>query len=166
MFRKLGWTRPHPKQHHPVPQGPPFTSIDWSPLEQSIQLPQGQNTHNSFTAVLPHRPHKSSPHFLCGRSNTTPLKPHPLYTIVASRTVLSVYTASLTDMPSPLTSCHAHGSIWRGPKVTPNRGHAHPSPGSDLSLHRRSTGSRPTGGNKTCITHRHTAHSAGDTPTS
>jgi hypothetical protein len=26
-----GGAWPHPKQHHPVPQGPPFSSIDWPP---------------------------------------------------------------------------------------------------------------------------------------
>ena len=29
----------------------------------------GQNTHKYSKAILPHRPHKSSPHFLCGRGN-------------------------------------------------------------------------------------------------
>ena len=84
--RKLGQKgggRPHPQQHHPVPQGPPF-SVDW-PLSnptKTTQLSQSHNAHNSITTIPPHCPHKSSPHFLCGQSNTSS-QPHPLHTFVA-----------------------------------------------------------------------------------
>ena len=50
---------------------------------KTTQRSQSQNAHNSITTVPPHRPHKSSPHFLCGRSNTTSSQPHPLHTFVA-----------------------------------------------------------------------------------
>ncbi|MCG8622788.1 MAG: hypothetical protein MJE68_12430, partial [Proteobacteria bacterium] len=42
-------------------------------------------THKHFKAVLPHRPHKSLPHFLCGRGNNMSPQPHPLQTIVSFR---------------------------------------------------------------------------------
>ena len=50
---------------------------------KTSQLPRGQNAHNSFTAILPHCPYKSLPHFLCGSSYTTSSQPHPLHTFIA-----------------------------------------------------------------------------------
>ena len=92
---RKGGARPRPKQPHPVPQGPPFsikclltTGCPPEAHNQSqlyTQLPQGQNTHKHLEAVLPHRPRKSSPHFLCGRGNNTSSQPHPLQTIVSFR---------------------------------------------------------------------------------
>ena len=49
-------------------------------LTKTTQLPQGQNAHNSFTAILPQCPYKSSPHV---QSNTTSSQPHSLHTFVA-----------------------------------------------------------------------------------
>ena len=86
-------------------------------------------TYKHFKAVLPHSPHKSSPHFLCGRGSNTSSKPHPLQTIVTTRqlpsgrTVPSItpaYSASLSDMASPLTSCHAPkppGGVQRSHRI-------------------------------------------------
>jgi hypothetical protein len=71
-------------------------------------------THNCYAAVLPHRRHKSSLYFLWGWSNTTPLQPYPHHCVPSGPTV-TVYTASLTDMPSSLTT---HGSTWQCSKVT------------------------------------------------
>ena len=123
---RKGGARPCPKQHHPVPQGSPFSfsSADLAtecPPEahnQSIpiktQLPQGQNTHKHFKAVLPHRPHKRSPHFLCGWGNNViaiaTTSASNLCQLPSNRMVPSIttaYSASLTDIASSLTSCHA-----------------------------------------------------------
>ena len=87
MDRK-GGARTRPKQHHPVPQGPPFSIkcrlATGSP--QSIPIKPHSflkaKTHKHFKAVLPHRPHKCSPHFQCGRGNNTLSQPHQLQTFV------------------------------------------------------------------------------------
>jgi hypothetical protein len=151
-----------------VPQGPPFSSIDWPPavhrqfhLKHSFLMIKAK-THYSFTAMLPHCPHKSSPHLLEQHypiatissshhrrlPSSFPLgaeQHHPIATITTSHhrhlpsgPIVPVYTASLTDMPSPMT---AHGSTWQCSKVTPCRSHPHPSPKSNRSLHRQRTGS-------------------------
>ena len=52
------------------------SSVNWPP--EVHRKPTNLLTHNSFIAV-----HKSSPHFLCGRSNTTSSQPHTLHTFVA-----------------------------------------------------------------------------------
>jgi hypothetical protein len=135
---RKGGAWPHRKQHHPVPQWPPFSSSDWPPeVHRQSHLNHTASTNNCLTAVLPHHPHKSSPHFLWGRSNTTPLQPYPHRRLPSGPTV-PVYTASLTDMPSLST---AHGSIWRYSKVTLCRRHAHPSPKPSRLLRWQSTGS-------------------------
>ena len=73
-----------------------------------------------FKAVLPHRPHKSSTHFLCGWGNNTSSQPHPLQTIgnfrPAVRSPQPAYSASLTDMASSLTTWHAPKATYRGSK--------------------------------------------------
>ena len=125
---RKGGARPRPKQHHPVPQGPPFsikcrlaTACPPEANNQSqLKHTEGQNTHKHLEAVLPHCPHKSSPHFLCGRGNNTSSQPHPLQTIVSFRPAVRApaYSASLTDIASPLTSCHAPKASSRGSKVT------------------------------------------------
>ena len=65
------------------------SSVDWPPevhrkltsnSPKSTQLSQSQKAHMT---VPSHCPHKSSPHFLCGRSNNTSSQPHPLHTFVA-----------------------------------------------------------------------------------
>ena len=96
------------------------------------KLSQSQNAHNSITTVPPHCPHKSSPHFLCGRSNSTS-QPHPLHTLLAipwhycphnhSGVVYLINCHDLTFdlLRRPLR--HLAGS-----KVTLDRGHAHLSP--------------------------------------
>jgi hypothetical protein len=116
-----------PEVHRKLTSNPTYTT----------QLHQVQNSHKCVTAVQPYHPHKSSLHFLWGRSNTTPLQPFPHRRLPFGPAV-PVYTASLTDMPSPLT---AHGSTRRCSNVTPCQRHAHPSPKPSCSLHRQSTGS-------------------------
>ena len=140
---RKGGVRPRPKQHHPVPQGPPFSIKCWlatgclPEAHNQSQLKHAhscQNTHKYFKAVLSHYPHKSSLHFLCGRGNITSLQPHPLQTIVSFRPAVQyswshqAYSASLTGMASPLTSCHAPTATWRDSKVTRHPEHAHPLP--------------------------------------
>jgi hypothetical protein len=131
-----------------VLQRPPFSSIDW-PQEnhQHLNHTASSNTRNCFTAVLPHRQHKSSLHFLWGWSNTTKLHLHPHRSLPSGPTV-PVYTASFTDMPSPLT---AHGSTWRCSKVIPCRRHTTEiqsfAPSAKYSL----VMPRLTGSNKTSI---------------
>jgi hypothetical protein len=123
-----------PKQHHTVP-----------PLQ--AHKPQSflkDKTHKSFSAVRPHRPHNSSPHLAEQHqpiSTTSTLHHRRLQSGHTVLLIIPVYTATLTDMPSHLTTCHAHGSTWQCSKVTPNRRYAHPSPKRGRSLHGRSTGS-------------------------
>ena len=60
-----GRARPRPQHHHPVPQGRTLPTtchmITKNPQTKTTQFPHGQNAHSSFTAILPHRPRKSSP---------------------------------------------------------------------------------------------------------
>ena len=160
MDRKLGrkgGARPHPKPHHPVPQGPPFSN--------KHQLLTGSPPEAHKQSHLNHRASSRPKHtqILHGRAAAPPTQELTSFPVWAEQllpitttstlhhrclpsghtvpSITPVYTASLTDMPSPLTSCHAHRSTWRGSKVTRNRGHAHQSPGSGHSLHRRSMGS-------------------------
>ena len=60
-----GRARPRPQHHHPVPQERTLlTTCDMTtenPQTKTTQFPHGQNAHSSFTAILPHRPRKSSP---------------------------------------------------------------------------------------------------------
>ena len=65
-------------------------------------------------------PHKSSPHFLCGQSNTSSSQPHPLRTIVTSLSDRTGVRCLINC--SPLTSCHAPRGTWQGAKVAPNSG--------------------------------------------
>jgi hypothetical protein len=142
---RKGGAWPHPKQHHPVPQGPPFSSIDWPPeVHRQSHLNHTASSRPKHTKLLHVRaatpPAKELTTFTLGAEQQ-----HPIATIYTSRhhRLLSgrtapVYTASLTDMLSPLT---ADGSTWLCSKVTPCRRHAHPSLKSSRSLHRQSTGS-------------------------
>ena len=94
---RKGGARPRPKQPHPVPQGPPFSikcllttgcppeAHNQSQLKHTASSRPKHTQTLNLEAVLPHRPRKSSPHFLCGRSNNTSSQPHPLQTIVSFR---------------------------------------------------------------------------------
>jgi hypothetical protein len=54
---RKGGARPHPKQHHPVPQGPPFSNKYW--------LATGSSQ------AIPLKPHS----FLKAKAHTTPSRP-------------------------------------------------------------------------------------------
>ena len=143
-------------------------SVDWL-LEvhcsKKTQLPQGQNAHNSFTAIPPHCPHKSSPHFLCGGSNTTFSQPH-------STTLLPILwphsTHNYTGVVCLINNCPRKHLV----RV---KGHIRPvtyppfvaAPSCSPVVKHGPTMPRSTGSNKTCINaHTHTAHRSWDTPTS
>ena len=91
--------------------------------------------------------------YLCGRSNTTSLQPHPLQTFLAFPPALRYSPHNHTSVVCLInchrptsTSCHAHQGICRGqrshrtgtrsPITRPGYGPAMP---------------RPTGSNETCI---------------
>ena len=95
---RKGGARPRPKQHHPAPQKPSFSikcrlhghrmstgSPQSIPIKTHSFLKARTHTNTRRPLILPHRPHKSSPHFLCGRGNNTSSQPHPLQTIVSLR---------------------------------------------------------------------------------
>ena len=80
---------------------------------------------------------------------------------------LPAYSASLTDMASPLTPCHAPIVTWRGAKVAPNSRYAHRVPIVRPNGKYWLVGPRPPRGNETCINaHAHNAHGTLGTPTS
>ena len=117
------------KDHHSQ------SSADWPPeahnQSQLNHTASSRPKHKHFKALLPHRPHKSSPHFLCEQGNNMSSQPRPLQTIINFRMVPSItpaHSASLTDMASPLTSCHTPKATWWGSKVAQHPGYAHLSP--------------------------------------
>ena len=110
-----GGARPRPKQHHPMPQGPPFSikcrlatgcppeAHNQSQLKHTASS-RPKHTQTLFKAVLPHRPHESLRHFLCGRGNNMPIATTSASNhrqLPSSRTVPSIapaYSASLTHL--------------------------------------------------------------------
>ena len=88
------------------------SSVGWPPEvhqkptsnpTKTTQRSQSQNAHNSITTVAPHHPRKSSPNFLCGRSNTTSSQPHPLHTFVAFPPALQSAQSHLVWGTRPFT---------------------------------------------------------------
>ena len=182
---RKGGARPRPKQPHPVPQGPPFS------IKCLLTTGCPPEAHNQ--SQLKHTASSRPKHTqtLGGRSATPPtqeLTSFPVWAgqqhviattsasnhrqLPSSRTGPSIappYSASLTDMASPLTSCHAPKASSRGSKVTTASGTRPPiaeaKSQAPMSKH-WPVKPRPIGSNKTCINaHAHTPHSARNTPT-
>jgi hypothetical protein len=134
MISRLGregeaW--PHPKQHHPVPQGPPLSNKYWLATGSSQAI-----------SIKPHSFLKAKTHTTASRPccHTTRTRAHLIsfgvgVTPPHCHSSVPVYTASLTDMPTTQRSTREHS------KVTPCRRHAHPSPKPRRSLHQQSTDS-------------------------
>jgi hypothetical protein len=137
---RKGEAWPHPKQHYPVPQGPPFSSIDWPPeCHRQSHLNHTASSRPKHTTASRQCCHtaRTSAHLISFGDRATP--PHSNHILLHHRRLPSgptalVYTASLIDTPSPLT---AHGSTGRCSKVTLCRTYPHPSPKSSRSLHRQ-----------------------------
>jgi hypothetical protein len=182
MDRKLGrkgGARPHPKQHHPVPQGPPFSNKYWlatrSPPEAHKQSHLNHTAAKMHTTPQPFCPHQSSPHFPCGRSNAThrnhihftpslpPVRPYSTLDHTGVHCLINWHALTFDLLPRPrkhLPGFKGHTEPGTRPPIAWVRSLA---PSAKHGLVKP----RPTGGNKTGINaHRHTAHTAGDTPTS
>ena len=155
-----------------MPQGHPFPTKCWLATgssqtipQKTTQLPQDQNTHNSFTPhqVLTSFPVWAEQHHL----HTT-----TIHTFVAYPQSTQSHWCSLPPYPHlwpPDTPPEAPGWGQRSHRTgyTPTycRGTWHHSCISIVD--HGPTMPRPTGSNKTCINaHTHTAHGPWDTPTS
>ena len=140
MDWKLGWKEramPHPQQHHPVPQGHPFSTKCWlatgSPPEAQKQ---SHKNHTAFTGpkctlqTFHHSAHTRAHLTSCVGGTTPPTSTSHLCSLSSCNTfhTIPVVCSALTAMVSPFTPCHAHGSTWRGSKVTPDRCHAYLPP--------------------------------------
>jgi hypothetical protein len=166
-----GW--PHPKQHHPVPQGPPFSSINRPPeVHRQSHLNHTASSRLKYTTASRPCCHtaRTRAHLISfGRGATPPHCNHIHFT--PSSPPVRPYSTGVHCLINghalTLDRPRKHLAVLKGhtvPDTCPPI--AEVQSFAPLAKHRLVM-PRPTGGNKTSINaQRDTAHTAGDTPTS